>query len=175
MDKKQCQEAGGKWDSLVKKCMLSRTNGRPAGPPTIGATSPTPVVSSMMVLSPAVWFVVVLVILASILAVALWFIIYKQHIRISRTPGAESQQDPPQKAEPPVVVVNNHAEVRVPSACSHLYSEAQIGSGWEGNPTEQSGTDEGRGLPLCSTPKEHRLPLPATELGGTVLVTTKTV
>lgn len=31
------------------------------------------------------------------------------------------------------------------------------------------------GLPPCGKAPEHRIPLPATELGGTALVTTKTV
>lgn len=108
------------------------------------------------------------------------------------TEDAEPAQEPLQKTEPPATMHplpserNGHAGMlqraaEAPSPCPHLHLEAQTGSKWdEGfitckDPAKHAGTDGGGGLPACSTVREHRIPLPATELGGTALVTTKTV
>ncbi|XP_034535078.1 uncharacterized protein LOC117809718 isoform X2 [Notolabrus celidotus] len=180
--------------------MPSRTKTRPQPEPAepltalpqppvvqVRATSPPPVTSSVMVLSPALWIYVVLVTVGSILALALFFIYYKHKARTSRTQADAAQhQDSLLKAEPPVIhVINNHAAAAAAAAGGPpgalLYPVAQTGSAWEDefsayrDPPEHAGTGAEGGLPSGGTAREHRVPLPATELGGTVLVTTKTM
>lgn len=82
---------------------------------------------------------------------------------------------------------NSHAdmlqsEAGDPSLCPfHLHLEAQSTLQWMEDigpyraATKHAGTEKSRGTPLCTTLREHRIPLPATELGGTALVTTKTM
>lgn len=43
------------------------------------------------------------------------------------------------------------------------------------DPIKYIGRGGSEGSPTCSTVRAHTIPLPATELGGTALVTTKTV
>ncbi|XP_036944037.1 uncharacterized protein LOC119013526 [Acanthopagrus latus] len=202
MTKKDCP-AGSHWDSLVKDCVPGGMESRPEPElptePTLPvviqlrSTERTAQVNPVMVLSPALWIFVVLATLGSILTLALWFIIYRRQNSLSSTSeDAEQQQEPPQKTEPPAIIHsqplqgNGHAHMlqrgaAAPSPCSHPHLGAQAGSQWEGSlasnrdPTKYAGTDGGRGLPTCSTVREHRIPLPATELGGTALVTTKTM
>ncbi|XP_068434437.1 tumor necrosis factor receptor superfamily member 13C-like [Clinocottus analis] len=186
--------AGKKWDSLVGTCVLttSETRPEPEAPvelPPVGQlrpTAPTAQAHSVVLLSPALWIFVVLATLGSILALALWFIIYKRQTRHrSQSEDAGLQQEPLQKTEPPAKSQQLLAERLqraswAPSPCPHLHLEAQAGTNWEEGLTacsdfaKHAGTDGVRGLPTCST-REHRIPLPATEMGGTALVTTKTV
>ncbi|XP_037648629.1 uncharacterized protein LOC119501921 isoform X2 [Sebastes umbrosus] len=193
MGKDDCP-AGQKWDPLVG-CIPSETYTRPEPePPTeLRSTAPPARADAVMLLSPALWIFVVLATLGSILALALWFIIYKRQTRhISTSEDAEPQQEPLQKTEPPAKIHpppperNGQAEMLqraawAPPPCPHLHLGAQTGSNWEEDftacrdPAKYAGTEGGRGLPTCSTMREHRFPLPATELGGTALVTTKTV
>ncbi|GAA6215579.1 uncharacterized protein LOC120783744 [Lates japonicus] len=148
---------------------------------------------SVMVLSPALWIFVVLATVGSILVLVLWLIIYRRQTRLSSTSeDVEPAQEPLQKTEPPATMHplpserNGHAEMlqraaEAPSPCPHLHLEAQTSSKWDKgfitckDPAKHAGADGGGGLPACSTVREHRIPLPATELGGTALVTTKTV
>lgn len=69
-----------------------------------------------------------------------------------------------------------------PSLCPfHLRLETQSTLQWVEDispnraSTKHAESEKSSGLPSCSTVREHRIPLPATELGGTALVTTKTV
>lgn len=69
-----------------------------------------------------------------------------------------------------------------PSLCLfHLHLETQSSSQWAEDigpyraSSKHAGTEKSRGPPPCASVREHRVPLPATELGGTALVTTKTV
>ncbi|XP_076609019.1 uncharacterized protein LOC143334228 isoform X2 [Chaetodon auriga] len=202
MAKKDCP-AGSHWDSLVNVCVFNRTETRPEPDrPTespvavlvqVRSTPRTAQASTAMVLSPALWIFVVLATVGSILALALWFIIYRRQSSLSSTSeDAEPQQEPLQKTEPPAVIhslpseTNSHADMLqraagAPSPCSHLHLGAQTDSQWEegfaayGDPTKHAGMEGGRGLHTCSIMREHRIPLPATELGGTALVTTKTI
>uniref|UniRef100_A0A3Q3LMJ0 Uncharacterized protein n=1 Tax=Mastacembelus armatus TaxID=205130 RepID=A0A3Q3LMJ0_9TELE len=180
MAKKSCS-AGYKWDSLVQNCVQEDTKA------TLEDTTPTP---QLMVLSPALWIFVVLATVGSVVALALWFIIYRRQTSLN---DAEPAHEPLEKTEllvttvqPPVSERNGQAEMfhvatEAPSPCSHLYLGAQTSPKWEDGfsacrgPPEHNGKGVGRGLPACSTMSEHRIPLPATELGGTALVTTKTV
>uniref|UniRef100_A0A3B4ZAZ4 Uncharacterized LOC103375189 n=1 Tax=Stegastes partitus TaxID=144197 RepID=A0A3B4ZAZ4_9TELE len=145
---------------------------------------------SAMLLSPALWIFVVLATLGSILAVTLWFMIYRRQTRLSSIPedAAPAQQllhktEPPAKLHPER---NGQGEMfqrpaEASSLCQHLHQGAQTSTKWEDDfsacrdPAAHAGTEVGGGLPACSTVAEHRVPLPATELGGTALVTTKTV
>ncbi|XP_073351438.1 uncharacterized protein [Pagrus major] len=202
MTKKDCP-AGSYWDSLVSDCVHGGMESRPEPElPTAPAlpivvqlrsTERTAQVNPVMVLSPALWIFVVLATLGSILTLALWFIIYRRQTSLGSTSeDAERQQEPPQKTEPPAIIHsqpsqrNSHAHMLqraavAPSPCSHPHLGTQSCSQWEGgltsnrDPTKHAGTDGGRRLPTCSTMREHRIPLPATELGGTALVTTKTM
>uniref|UniRef100_A0A4W6DLW8 Uncharacterized protein n=1 Tax=Lates calcarifer TaxID=8187 RepID=A0A4W6DLW8_LATCA len=107
---------------------------------------------SVMVLSPALWIFVVLATVGSILVLVLWM--QSQHRSLFR-----KQSHPPQ--------------------CTHCPQRETVTQGCfreQQRPLHpHAGTDGGGGLPACSTVREHRIPLPATELGGTALVTTKTV
>uniref|UniRef100_A0A7N6AKT3 Uncharacterized protein n=1 Tax=Anabas testudineus TaxID=64144 RepID=A0A7N6AKT3_ANATE len=102
----------------------------------------------------------------------------------------EPVEEPLQKMETPAASVppsserNGHAGMfqlaaDAPSSCPHLYLGTHMGSNWEKGFTTCRGpamqTNGCTGLPACSIVSEHRVPLPATELGGTALVTTKTV
>ncbi|XP_030264306.1 uncharacterized protein LOC115575990 [Sparus aurata] len=202
MTKKDCP-VGSHWDSLVNDCVTGGMESRPEPElptePTLPivvklrSTERTAQVNPVMVLSPALWIFVVLATLGSILTLALWFVIYRrQNSPSSTSEDAEQQQEPPQKTEPAAIIHsqpsqrNGHAHMSqrgaaAPSPCYHPHLGAQTSSQWEGcltsngDPTKHAGTNGGRGLPTCSTVREHRIPLPATELGGTALVTTKTM
>ncbi|XP_041813769.1 uncharacterized protein LOC121621391 [Chelmon rostratus] len=201
MAKRDCP-AGMQWDILLNVCVSNSTETRPeAAPPTeppladvvrLRSTARTAQASTAMALSPALWIFVVLATLGSVLTLALWFVIYRRQSSPSSTSeDAEPQQEPLQKTEPPAAthslpsLTNSHADVLqraagAPSPCSHLHLGDQNGSQWEegftayGDPMKHAGM-EGGSMPACSTMREHRIPLPATELGGTALVTTKTM
>ncbi|XP_070778978.1 tumor necrosis factor receptor superfamily member 13C-like [Enoplosus armatus] len=202
MAMKDCP-AGSFWDTLVGNCINNKTETRhkpepPTKPPLadvikLRATTPTAQANLVMVLSPALWIFVVLATLGSILALVHWFIIYRRQTSHSNTlEDAELQQESLQKTEPPSKVYprpserNSHAEMLqreagAPSPCPHLCLGAQTDLKWKEGFTacrdhaKHSETEGGGGLSACSTMREHRVPLPATELGGTALVTTKTV
>ncbi|XP_033501497.1 uncharacterized protein LOC117268870 [Epinephelus lanceolatus] len=199
-----------KWDSLLSICFPSVRKTRPepdppseppladlvqftAKTPPPASLSRSPEADSVMLLNPALWIFVVLATVGSIVALVLWFLIYKRQTRnISISEDAERRQEPLQKTEPPAKIHlppperNGQAEMLLGAAwalspCPHLHLGAQTGSKWEEgftacrDPAKHAGTEGGRGPPACSTMREHRIPLPATELGGTALVTTKTV
>ncbi|KAM9345652.1 uncharacterized protein ABDE67_012250 [Symphorus nematophorus] len=210
--------AGSHWDNLIKSCFPRQTNTRPKPEPepttepllpdvvplrptvrtahatqVMVRTAHTAQVNPLMVLSPALWIFVMLATLGSILALVLWFIIYRRQASLGSTSeDAEQQQEPLQKTEPPAIIHSLPSETNspavmlqraagAPSPCSHLHLGAQTGTQWEEgftayrDPTKHAGTEGARGLPTCSRLSEHRIPLPATELGGTALVTTKTM
>ncbi|KAM7386450.1 hypothetical protein PAMA_009189 [Pampus argenteus] len=206
MARKDCP-AGSEWDNLIKRCYQVETKPKPKPPtePALAvvvlprATTPAaqadPVMSAhehVPMLSLALWISVGLATMGSILALALWFVIYRQQTRLSSTSDAEPGQEPLQKTEPPTKIYqlpserNSQAETLQraeanSSPCPHLHLEDQTCSKWEEGftacrgPAKHAGAEEGGGLPTCSNLREHRIPLPATELGGTALVTTKTV
>ncbi|XP_042360776.1 uncharacterized protein LOC121956567 [Plectropomus leopardus] len=206
---KECPP-GEKLENLLNLCFPSKTETRPEPEPTaepsladvvqLNAKTPPSVslsqsskVDSVMLLGLALWIFVVLATVGSILALALWCIIYKRQNRNSNTAeDAELRQEPRHKAEPsakihpPPSERNSQADMLLraawaPSPCPHLHLGSQTGSNWEEGSTacrdtaKHAGTEWTQGLPVCSTIREHRIPLPATELGGTALVTTKTV
>uniref|UniRef100_A0A3Q3JVW9 Uncharacterized protein n=1 Tax=Monopterus albus TaxID=43700 RepID=A0A3Q3JVW9_MONAL len=153
MNKPSCPP-GMKWDRLVRICISNRME------PLTGD-----VVSASEML--------------------LHFVIYLlTHVCVVRLAGdAESAPESPATVLLPQPQRNGWTEMfhLVPSPCPHLYLGTQTGLTWEeglplcGAPLKPSGTEVGGALSACSTVTEHRIPLPATELGGTALVTTKTV
>lgn len=100
---------------------------------------------------------------------------------------SEAQKEPLQKTEPPPTIHSqpserpSHADTlqrgaAASSLYSQLYLEAQTSTQWEEViPAKYARTDGGRGLQTCSPVREHKIPLPATELGDTALVTAKTI
>nr|XP_020443486.1 tumor necrosis factor receptor superfamily member 13C-like [Monopterus albus]XP_020443487.1 tumor necrosis factor receptor superfamily member 13C-like [Monopterus albus]XP_020443488.1 tumor necrosis factor receptor superfamily member 13C-like [Monopterus albus] len=181
MNKPSCPP-GMKWDRLVRICISNRMEPLTA-PPLVLHASNTPH-NSVLVPGLVLWSVVVLAIVGSILALALWFIIFRRQSRLSSPAGdAESAPESPATVLLPQPQRNGWTEMfhLVPSPCPHLYLGTQTGLTWEeglplcGAPLKPSGTEVGGALSACSTVTEHRIPLPATELGGTALVTTKTV
>uniref|UniRef100_A0A672GWM8 Uncharacterized protein n=1 Tax=Salarias fasciatus TaxID=181472 RepID=A0A672GWM8_SALFA len=174
--------AGFQWDDLLVICVRNKTMQKPEHhtgefPFTDliykNASARAP---SAAMEGPALWSCVVVVTLGSILALAVWFFIYRQQRRptwLYLIHTAEPRRQAPAKQPP--TERNRHTELFLgapdaPSPCHHLHPEAQRGLKWGdgftacGGPTVHSGG-----------PSEHRIPLPATELGGTVLVTTKTM
>ncbi|XP_071377980.1 tumor necrosis factor receptor superfamily member 13C-like [Centroberyx affinis] len=196
---------GTTWDKLLLTCMppmppkVTRPQPKPtaAPPPAVvvqlRATAPAAQVDPLLVLSPALWVLSALLAVGSILALVLWSIIYRRQTRHSRAAGdLDPGVEPLAKPEPPVTIPsaplerNVQAEMlqraaQAPFACSHLDVGAQTSPRWEEGftacrgPAKHSGMEGGGGLVAYSTAREHRIPLPATELGGTALVTTKTV
>ncbi|XP_023287441.1 uncharacterized protein LOC111673805 [Seriola lalandi dorsalis] len=198
--KKICS-AGQTWDELIGTCLHSKTETRPeperpTEPPLqadvnqVRVIAPVPQADPMLMLSPALWIFVVLATMGSILALALWFIIYRRETRQGSTSeDAEPGLEPLQKTiHPPPSERNGQAQMfqraaEAPWSCPHLHLGAQTGSKWEDcsgiiacrGLAKHAGKEAGEGLPACSRMRGHKIPLPATELGGTALVTTKTV
>ncbi|XP_041633964.1 uncharacterized protein LOC121503562 [Cheilinus undulatus] len=165
---------------------------KPTLPPVVQvkSTTPAPKTSSEALLSPFMWISVALVTLGLILIVSLWLIICIKRTRNRRMLDDSEQQDPLQKANPPVEIhfeppgrniptETSHRAPEDPSICTQLDTGDQTGS--EESFTvcrclpRHAGMESEFGLAAGNNMREHRVPLPATELGGTVLVTTKTV
>lgn len=108
------------------------------------------------------------------------------------TDDPEPGLDPLAKTEPPVKIlpppldrngpyISVQKETEALPFFSNLGVGAQIGLQQEegpticGRPLNQGFPERDRCVVMCNTLREHRIPLPATELGGTALVTTKTV
>ncbi|XP_071330426.1 uncharacterized protein [Trachinotus anak] len=195
MAKKACS-AGQRWDNLIKKCIPSNMDtrhepDRPTEPPLkadvnhVRVMASAPQADPLMVLSPALWIFVVLATVGSILALALWLIIYRREARHSSSSGDVGPGlQPLHKTEPLATIHplpserNSQAQMfqraaEALSSCPHLHLGDQTGSKWEDGfiscrgPAKHAGKDGGGGLPACSTMREHKIPLPATELGGT--------
>ncbi|XP_056309029.1 tumor necrosis factor receptor superfamily member 13C-like [Danio aesculapii] len=161
MEKKPCP-AGSSWDPLLRRCFSQNALGPTVAPPPL----PKPVLSSRapgiswLVFSPSVWICVGLLLSGSVLVLLLWFIIYRRHHRTSQNTGEKDATPHTQTA------VEQEEEV----PWQHL-----------GNLTQEMPISEQHcGRTLCTGRDlyngwvEHGLPLPATELGDSALVTTKT-
>ncbi|KAM4634927.1 uncharacterized protein ACJ7VT_004645 [Polymixia lowei] len=190
------------WDKLVKTCIFFKPRTKPATEPAPAVavrsttTTPSAQVYPVALLSPALpalWVSVVVVAMGLILALVLWFIIYRQQTGHSNTAvdselglGPLAKTEPLVKIQPPSFEGNGQAEMlqtvmEAPPSCPHLNGGAQTGLGREADfivcegPPVPGGTEGGEGLSVCSEWRKHRIPLPATELGDTALVTTKTI
>ncbi|XP_041864571.1 uncharacterized protein LOC121654466 isoform X2 [Melanotaenia boesemani] len=182
MSKKSCLE-GQKYDNLLRKCLNWTESSRKVHP----KAEPVPTIQSS-----ALWGFLILAIMGSVLSLVLWCVIFRRQTRDSSNSEEAPELKPVQKTDaavhfyPPPSERNGQAETfqraaDLPSACHQLHLGAQMGSEWEDHfagcrgPARYGSKEGGGGLPACSTVADHRIPLPATELGGTVLVTTKTV
>ncbi|CAG5897488.1 unnamed protein product [Menidia menidia] len=193
MAKRPCSERM-EWDALLRMCVKRSVPTAQPGPTTEGQLSWLSVGSgSVALLSPSLWICVILATLGSVLAVTLWLVISRQQARSNSSSGdAVPDQQPLQKTEasakehPPPSETNGRAEVfhraaEAPSPCHRLHLGAPKDSRWDDGftgsrgPSRHSCTGGGGAAPACSPTADHRVPLPATELGGTALVTTKTV
>ncbi|KTF82435.1 hypothetical protein cypCar_00021765 [Cyprinus carpio] len=160
MERRAC-DPGSQWDSLLKHCISHRSLGL-----TPSAVSPPvlePVLNtrgldeSWSSISPSVWICVGLVVSVSVLVLLLWFIIYRRHSRTSQSTAGE-------KDSTPHTPTTTEQEEEAVSPWPHINSQ-----------TQEVPIKEGPcGRSLCNGWAEHGLPLPATELGDSALVTTKT-
>ncbi|KAM9473732.1 uncharacterized protein ACWYII_008369 [Salvelinus alpinus] len=184
MAKKTCNP-GTTWDKLLITCIpLTRPQPKPAteSPPVKWSSDVPPQYNPAV--SPAVWISVVVVVNGSILAMFLWFIIYKMQARRNHTAGEpEAGLNPPAKALPPVegdcTVAVVQREEEAPPSCAQLNGGPQ--TCFRQEVSTYSGASgcgslgEVGGMFMCNGLREHWIPLPATELGDAALVTTKTV
>lgn len=170
MSKKNCSD-GEKWDSLVQDCVPLNIEER--HPPL---TDTPPADQTVASFSPALWIVVLLVTVGSILALALWLVIYRRHSRqhTVEEPGEQLLH----KTVPSVTVHCLLPSEASPLGPQHLHSGGPTAPVWQGDAhreqTGHDGGDWGAGL-HGSAVRQETVPLPATELGGTALVTTKTL
>ncbi|XP_029912999.1 uncharacterized protein LOC115363066 [Myripristis murdjan] len=165
-------------------------------PVHLRSTVPTAPAKSVVVqplsFENGLWVFVGLLTLGSILAVVIWTIIYRQQTR--RRSSAEDPEpavqplaktDTSVKIHPAPAERNGQAEMqqraREAPSCPHLDAGALTGFKCEESfthrryPTNHGGMEGSGGLLTYSTMRQHTVPLPATELGGTALVTTKTM
>ncbi|CAL1588765.1 unnamed protein product [Knipowitschia caucasica] len=108
MSKRIC-EAGLRWDSLLKECMpLDMRQRRPTTTePLITALVPqihTAAVEQTAGVQPALWLLVLLAALGSILTLLLWLFLYRRHSR--RLTGEEPAEPEPLKRDPPATNYN---------------------------------------------------------------------
>ncbi|XP_077058633.1 uncharacterized protein LOC143711169 isoform X2 [Siphateles boraxobius] len=161
MGKRSCA-SGSHWDSLLRICVPLESLGltpSPVPPPVLSTRGPGPGPGpgqhqSWLAISPSVWICVGLLASGSVLVLLLWFIIYKRHTRTSQNTG-EKDTTP----HTPTAV-----EQEEEALWMHLNGQTQE--------VPVSAGACGRGL--CNGWAEHGLPLPATELGDSALVTAKT-
>uniref|UniRef100_A0A3P9JM12 Uncharacterized protein n=1 Tax=Oryzias latipes TaxID=8090 RepID=A0A3P9JM12_ORYLA len=132
-------------------------------------------------LSPSLWICVVPVIIGSFVILALWCVILRRKGRIRSNSATELEllQKTKTNFHPPVSKTNGqtemfHSSAEPPLTIVQFHAEAQTGSKWKEDLMVGRGPER-QAVPVCSTMLDHRVPLPATELGGTALVTTKTV
>uniref|UniRef100_A0A8C1UTI3 Uncharacterized protein n=1 Tax=Cyprinus carpio TaxID=7962 RepID=A0A8C1UTI3_CYPCA len=105
---------------------------------------------------PSVWICVGLVVSGSVLVLLLWFIIYRRHSGTSQPNKVVSPRNGNRE--------NKRYEEEALSPWPHVNGKAQ-----------EVPINEGPcGRSLCNGWAEHGLPLPATELGDSALVTAKT-
>ncbi|XP_043083615.1 tumor necrosis factor receptor superfamily member 17-like [Puntigrus tetrazona] len=159
MNRRPCS-SGYKWDSLIKFC-VSQSSG-PLTPAAVSPPVPKPVMSnrdqpeSWSSISPSTWICVGMVTSNSVLVLLLWFIIYRRHSRTSQSTG--------EKDSAPHTLITIEQEEKALSPLPRVNGQRQ-----------EVPIDEGPcGRSLCNGGAEHGLPLPATELGYSALVTTKT-
>uniref|UniRef100_A0A673MKU5 Uncharacterized protein n=1 Tax=Sinocyclocheilus rhinocerous TaxID=307959 RepID=A0A673MKU5_9TELE len=148
MERRACA-LGSQWDSLLKLCISHKSLGLTPSDGVFYVKLDAFV--SWSTISPSVWICVGLVASGSVLVLLLWFIIYRQHT------GEGSR-----RINIPLLCVKQEEEALSP--WPHVNSQAQ-----------EVPINEGPcGRSLCNGWAEHGLPLPATELGDSTLVTAKT-
>ncbi|KAK2916981.1 hypothetical protein Q8A67_001355 [Cirrhinus molitorella] len=159
MDRIAC-DPGMKWDSLLKRCFSLEYLG------LISSTVPPPMLKSVLstrgpdeswsTISPSVWICVSLVATGSVLVLLLWFIIYRRHSRTSQNTDEKDS--------------TAHTPTAIEQEEENLSPWLQVNG-----QTQEVPINEGPcGRSLCNGRADHGLPLPATELGDSALVTAKT-
>ncbi|XP_062335997.1 uncharacterized protein LOC134035148 [Osmerus eperlanus] len=209
MSREACPR-GKKWDRLLVTCVPSptpqddlwMTTGRPLPRPQPATGSPvvrwaTDASATMgdPAFSLAVWVSVGVVVNCSVLALCLWFIIYR--LRATHTNSADDPEaglEVPDKTHPSMDRPRYHGSVVVlQRERGSPQSWPQMNGGGDHTAFSQEeglpccrdspgcgggqgewGQGEG-GLVMCRSVREHVIPLPAIELGDAALVTTKTV
>ncbi|XP_077475544.1 uncharacterized protein LOC144088765 [Stigmatopora argus] len=180
MTKKNCPP-GRKWDNVVTACIqdMMAIQREPKTEPTPvfhqKTTSPA-AWSDPISLSPILWIAVVLTILGSIMALALWIIFFRWDSRFNRSSvPTEPEPDPAEKIDP---LIEGHEFNPSVSASTSFDQRGPLNISKSQKATGHGETDSAQplgGFPVCNSTREHKIPLPATELGGTALVTTKTL
>ncbi|XP_052407223.1 uncharacterized protein LOC127952613 isoform X1 [Carassius gibelio] len=166
MERRACAP-GSQWDSLLKYCVSHRSLGLTPSeaPPLVlkpvqssrGLDESSSSSSSSSSISPSVWICVGLLVSVSVLVLLLWFIIYRRHTRTSQSTAGEKDSTP----QTPTTTEQDEEAL---STWPHVSGD-----------TQEIPIKEGAcGRSLCNGWAEHGLPLPATELGDSALVTTKT-
>ncbi|XP_035381563.1 tumor necrosis factor receptor superfamily member 13C-like [Electrophorus electricus] len=166
MEKQSCSP-GLTWDPLVKDCTTLDTLEKPQLPVNADfqeARSPRSPAGSWSQLNPTMWVCVGVVMCNTLLALLLWFFIYRRlgHNTGKRNPDSPAGCDQNGTLlRPPLLRVKGDP----PASCPHTNGRIQ----------EVSICEMGQGWDTCTGRVEHGIPLPATELGDSALVTTKTV
>ncbi|KAL0992955.1 hypothetical protein UPYG_G00101440 [Umbra pygmaea] len=164
---------GAKWDRLLKDCVLlplTKSSAQPKLVTEIQRSTPyNPAVS------PAMWISVVVILNGSVLALFLWFIVYKRQARRNHIVG-----DPEVSLDPlytPKLSVER--EKVAPPSCPQLNGLPQTcfrqEASYHGGALGCDPHGEVGNRLICNVLRENCIPLPATELGDAALVTTKTV
>ncbi|XP_036420937.1 tumor necrosis factor receptor superfamily member 13C-like isoform X2 [Colossoma macropomum] len=160
MDKKTCGP-GFSWDGLVKDCIQET---QPVTVDTLAVMRTNAPTSSWTAFAPSVWICVGVILSSLVLALLLWFIIYRRHTH--NTGKRRSEPAAPPQLNGNTVSPALLEEREDPSlSCPH----------WNGKTEEVSVCEMGWGRGICEGKMEHGVPVPATELGDSALVTTKTV
>ncbi|KAL7826720.1 hypothetical protein AOLI_G00319290 [Acnodon oligacanthus] len=153
---------GYSWDVLVKDCIPEES--QPVTVGTLAVLRTKAPATSWTALSPSLWICGGGILSISVLALLLWFIIYRRHTH--KTGKRHS------KPAAPLQLNGNTVDPALleqredpPLSCPH----------WNGNTEEVSVCEMGWGRGICEGKMEHGVPVPATELGDSALVTTKTV
>ncbi|XP_061566978.1 uncharacterized protein LOC133421412 [Cololabis saira] len=201
-EKQQCPE-GQAWDILLRRCYGRQIAPRRKPLPTTEQTlivvdqvrtkTTAAKADALLVLSPTLWICVTLITLGSFLALTFWFLICRRQTGASaNSEAAEPELEHLQKPQPPPIfnpplserngqpaMFQRANEASFPCHQSHpgVQTGSTMGNGFSvcRGPIGHGSKDGGEALHACSTTADHKVPLPATELGGTALVTTKTV
>ncbi|KAJ8332261.1 hypothetical protein SKAU_G00427440 [Synaphobranchus kaupii] len=184
-----CQP-GSEYDKLVKDCVqqAARKPQQATAPlPVLRAGTEAPSLHASVV-SPSVWIPVVVVVNGSILALFLWFIIYRRQMRHSA--GSHDQSDCNAPADTEAVIYpgleragrTDSAAVEregPPTSCPHINGgpkgllKPEVPT-WRDAFECDAGGSGGGNVHMCNGRKDHGIPVPATELGEAALVTAKT-
>ncbi|KAF4080894.1 hypothetical protein AMELA_G00176970 [Ameiurus melas] len=153
MEMQQCLP-GLTWDILVKDCIHDAVGQKPITEAVMVVSTVPPV----QCWNFTVWIsvCVVIVLSSSVLVLLLW-VIYRRH---THGKGKTNSECPPSHHD---VNTNSHGKE---DSCPHMNGRKR---------QEVSDCEMGWGRGFCKARVEPAVPFPATELGDSALVTTKTV
>uniref|UniRef100_A0A8C9RQX9 Uncharacterized protein n=1 Tax=Scleropages formosus TaxID=113540 RepID=A0A8C9RQX9_SCLFO len=176
---KSC-DRGQRWDKLVNKCVPGSEDQPPQVtdvPTSLKGSTKAPCTQSSMV-NTSVWISVVAVMSISIIALLLWFAIYRRERRpIQHTVKDDKPEQPVDREAacvPAVAVVVDEEEEEAPTSFLRQ-NGGPLGVQEQEPPTWGRVVVCQASAHMCNGRKKHGVPLPATELGDAALVTTKTV